>query len=186
MQAPTPFDHPWSRVTFKSQLDFGRGRVMFVSMKLLWLLCLCICSGCSHPDYKAAIQHVLDARIQIRNEFTHAPRDRTELMSVARMNPKALIFDAQDYALVLQTINPKDCPTDFRQAWSGYVSAWHYRANATDSPSYVLETGRELSQSETEGAFDEGHSSNSDGESRTVSAWKAVQDVSTQYGVSTE
>ena len=150
------------------------------------MLLLVLVSGCSHPDYRAAIQQVLDARVQTRTQTTRHPKDRTEVMGLASMNPNAVIFDAQDYALILSTINPAKCPGDFRHAWSVYVSAWHYRAFANDNPSFVLQSGMEISQSESVGAFDEGSGANGDGESHTVSAWKDVEDVSAKYGANAD
>jgi hypothetical protein len=172
----------WGIEPIKSPLAFDRIRVMFPAMRKFWLALLVIGSGCSHPDYQGAIQRVLDDRCTTRNQITHPPRNRIELMGVAGMNTNTLIFDAQDFALILQTISARGCPEDFRQAWSGYVSAWHYRANATGQPFYVLEAGVELSQSESAAAFYEGQPSNGDGESRTVAAWKTVQRISDRYG----
>ena len=41
------------------------------------MLLLVLVSGCSHPDYRAAIQQVLDARVQTRTQTTRHPKDRT-------------------------------------------------------------------------------------------------------------
>jgi hypothetical protein len=129
---------------------------------------------------------VLDARTLTRNQILHTPRNRVELMGVAKMNPNTLIFDAQDYALILRSISAQGCPSDFCRAWSDYVSAWNFRARTSPNPVYVLQAGLTPAQSETAGAFDEGGDSKSGGETRTVTAWQTVQEVSARYGAQAE
>ena len=94
-------------------------------MKLLLLaLFLVVVAGCAthkhsqhEPDFKAAIQRVLDERRDIRSVISHPPRDEAELAGIARMNPDAQIFNVEDFALRLPTISLKGCPADFRDAF---------------------------------------------------------------------
>ena len=150
-------------------------------MKLLLLaLFLVVVAGCAthkhsqhEPDFKAAIQRVLDERRDIRTVISHPPRDEAELAGIARMNPDAQIFNVEDFALRLPTISLKGCPADFRDAFGAYVTAWTERAAANPAVLLLVSPGPQLPSSDAP-------------VQPTETAWKAVQAVCTQYGIAAE
>jgi len=155
-------------------------------MKTRPLALLLLCAGCSHPDYRGSIQQVLDGRRELRDQIMHAPVNKIEWMEVADMTRHTLIFNVQDYALVLRSISLKDCPQDFCQAWNGYLSAWNYRAHEFASPVYLLPARPAMLNGDFIETYVGVGSSADEGERRTQSAWQKLQAVSVKYGARTE
>jgi hypothetical protein len=145
---------------------------------LLFVLCLAIGPGCAthhkkskaELDFRAAIQHVVEARADIRTVISHSPRNAAELNDIAQMDPNALIFNVQDFAQRLQTISLKGCPADFRVAFENYVAAWNARAAANPALLLLLNAGPERQ------AVDAPPS-----KEPTEVAWQAVQTVITKH-----
>ena len=158
-----------------------------ITMKyLIFILCLTLvgCGSTGHgkhgkkgdDEFKAPIQHVLDARNDIRAIISHPPRNEGELSDIANMNPNASIFSAQDFAQRLQTIALKGCPHDFKEAFTNYVSAWVDRAAASPNSLILVQTTP---------ASQLGPVQNPDAE-RTETAWKALKAVCRKYDVTVE
>ena len=127
-------------------------------------------------ELKASIQRVLDARRDIRAIICHPPRNQGELVDIANMDPKALIFSAQDFAQRLPTISLEGCPRDFKEAFADYVAAWNDRAAANPNMLILVQTAS---------ASQLGPVQNPNAE-LTESTWDAVKKVCKKYDVSVE
>ena len=154
---------------------------------LIILFCLSLvgCGSVTHAHhhkddadngFKKAIQQVMDARRDIRTVICHPPRTQTELVEIADMDSTALLFSARDFSERLKTLSLKDCPDDFKDAFTDYVAAWNDRAAANPDLLVLVQTA---STSQL------GPVQNPNAE-RTEGTWNVLKAICKKYHVTVE
>ena len=140
--------------------------------KIIALLALVIVAGCSHPDYHANIQAVLNQKAALRTRLIG-----TEPFS-------RVVFPAGKFATGLAAMPLSGCPDDFKAAWSDYAAAWSERASRHPD-------GLRLAQAGIDGVKkldliavreDLQKYKASVPTDRTPAAWRNVELISARYG----